>query len=55
VAQAIYAKKAQGLAAFIYLQHPDVSANPLEWHPFTVSGLEWSDMQMLSGFISFRW
>jgi hypothetical protein len=42
IAQAIYAKKADGIAAFIYLQHPGISANPLEWHPFTVSGLEWS-------------
>jgi hypothetical protein len=33
VAQAIYAKKARGVAAFIYLQYPGVSA--MEWHPFS--------------------
>ena len=47
VAQAIYAKKARGVAAFIYLQYPGVSA--MEWHPFTVSGLVWPDTQSSTG------
>ena len=42
VAQALWAKKAQGIGAFIYLQSPTISRNPMEWHPFSVSGFEWT-------------
>mmetsp|Transcript_29882 Transcript_29882/g.72025 ORF Transcript_29882/g.72025 Transcript_29882/m.72025 type:complete len:728 (+) Transcript_29882:42-2225(+) len=48
IAQALYDRKEKGLGAFVFVRCWQVSMNPLDLHPFTVSGLIMNEPSVLA-------